>query len=480
MTASSNGSSHNRERSTGALCRAAAVMSSTPRGPPGPPVCPSPTAIDDIATNLRHRRTVAVSSSPHLAKTRQHPSFPEPPRRLGVWLFGAYGGLATTVVVGARAIARRLAPARGMVTETVTLAGVPLAPIDGLVFGGHEVRTSDWAASAFDIWQHNNTLPWPMLQQLAPELRRLSKNVRRGLLVNAGRTIDDLVEHDRGERAPLRTQVDRAIADIRAFLRRNRLRDVVCVNLTSTEPALAPHAAHRSLAAFEQAIDRDNRKAVRPSALYAYVAASVGAPFVHFTPSDSALLPAIQQKFAQTGAPFMGADGKTGETLVKSALAPMFHHRDLRVLSWQGYNILGDRDGQVLAHDENKRTKVASKDALLPSILGYPLHTHVGIDCVPSLHDLKTAWDFIHFEGFLGHKMAMQFIWQGCDAILAAPLVLDMVRLANLAHRRGENGPMPQLACFFKTPFGVAEHDLHRQWQMLTDWLAGIRRDLHR
>ena len=156
----------------------------------------------------------------------------------------------------------------------------------------------------------------------------------------------------------------------------------------------------------------------------------------------------------------------------------MFKYRNLRVLTWQGYNILGDRDGRVLSDKKNKQSKVDSKDALLPSILGYPLHTHVGIDYVPSLHDLKTAWDFIHFEGFLGFKMALQFIWQGCDAILAAPLVLDLIRFADLAASRGEAGSMPHLACFFKQPFAVAEHDLHKQWQMLNQYLDGVRADV--
>ena len=152
-----------------------------------------------------------------------------------------------------------------------------------------------------------------------------------------------------------------------------------------------------------------------------------------------------------------------------------FASSNLRVLSWQGYHILGDRDGQVLADRDNKKSKVATKDGLLPAILGYPLHTHVGIDYVPSLHDLKTAWDFVHFEGFLGFKMALQFTWQGCDAILAAPLVLDMVRLADLAARRGESGPMPHLACFFKQPLDTQEHNLHRQWQLLVDYLERVR-----
>jgi myo-inositol-1-phosphate synthase len=98
----------------------------------------------------------------------------------------------------------------------------------------------------------------------------------------------------------------------------------------------------------------------------------------------------------------------------------------------------------------------------------------VGIDYVPSLNDLKTAWDFIHFQGFLGYKMSMQFTWQGCDAILAAPIVLDMIRLADLAQRRGETGPMKHLSCFFKSPLDVAQHDLHVQWHLMTDYVRSV------
>ena len=271
-------------------------------------------------------------------------------------------------------------------------------------------------------------------------------------------------------RATLRQQVDKLRRDLRAFQRKHKLDRVVCVNLTSTEPNLRMGAAHRSLAAFERALDQDNQKAVRPSALYAYAAGSLGMPFVHFTPSNSALTPAIQELFEQHGAPFMGCDGKTGETLVKSALAPMFKYRNLRVLSWQGYNILGDRDGEILAHKDNLASKVRSKDSVLQGILGYPLHTHVGIDYVPSLDDRKTAWDFIHFEGFLGTRMSLQFTWAGSDSALAAPLVIDLVRLADLAAARGESGEMAHTACFFKSPLCGGTHDFHAQFQRLVDY----------
>ncbi len=392
-----------------------------------------------------------------------------------MWLFGAYGGLATTVVVGARAIARGLAEPRGLVTESAAGRGVDWQPLGGIVFGGHEIRRGDYTSNATEIHARTGTLPPPLVKALRANLAAASKNVSPGVMPNAGPTITRVVDGRRRESRPLAAQVGQVQRDMRAFMARHDLDRVVCVNLTSTEPPLRLTAAHKSLAAFERAIAKNDVRAVRPSAIYAYAAATMGLPFVHFTPSNSAMVPAIREAFAKNGATYMGCDGKTGETLVKSALAPMFKYRDLRVLTWQGYNILGDRDGAVLADRDNKQAKVATKDGILPSILGYPLHTHVGIDFVPSLHDLKTAWDFVHFEGFLGFKMALQFIWQGCDAILAAPLVLDLVRFVDLAQRRGEPGPLPHLACFFKQPLDVAEHDLHHQWQALVAYLDGVR-----
>jgi len=408
-----------------------------------------------------------------LVKTTTKP----PDSRLGVWIFGAYGGLATTLVVGTRAIARGLAQPIGLLTETPAGEGIGWQPLAGIVFGGHEIRRGDYLSSATEIHGKNGTLPHSLVQPLRKELLDASKNVVSGVITNAGPTITSLADPGRNKPQRLRAQVEQVKSDIERFRRRHRLDRVVCVNLTSTEPPLVLGAAHRTLAAFDRAIDKNDVKAVRPSSIYAYAAASLGLPLIHFTPSNSAFLPAIRELFARSDAPYMGCDGKTGETLVKSALAPMFKYRNLRVLTWQGYNILGDRDGRVLADERNKSSKIASKDGLLSSILGYPLHTHVGIDYVPSLHDLKTAWDFVHFEGFLGFKMALQLIWQGCDAILAAPLVLDLVRLADLAARRGEKGPMPHLACFFKQPLDADEHDLHKQWHLLVDYLDRVRRD---
>ena len=167
----------------------------------------------------------------------------------------------------------------------------------------------------------------------------------------------------------------------------------------------------------------------------------------------------------------MGRDGKTGETLVKTALAPMFAQRNLRVRSWEGHNILGNRDGRILDCPEHNKAKVADKDAVLHEILQDPrVHSRVRIDYVPSQGDWKTAWDHIVFEGFLGTKMKLQFTWEGCDSALAAPLILDLIRMADFAHRQNETGAMPHLAAFFKAPYGFPEHNLHMQVEALFDY----------
>jgi myo-inositol-1-phosphate synthase len=129
----------------------------------------------------------------------------------------------------------------------------------------------------------------------------------------------------------------------------------------------------------------------------------------------------------------------------------------------------------VLDDPANKRAKLESKDRLLGEILGYKPQTHISIEFIESLGDWKTAWDHIHFAGFLGTPMALQFTWQGCDSVLAAPLVIDLVRLTELAMRRGQSGLLKFLASFFKSPLGVHEHSFVLQYQMLQQWLEEAR-----
>ena len=391
---------------------------------------------------------------------------------MGAWLIGATGGLATTLVVGARMIARGLVSDAGLLTETPAFRKLNLIGISEIVFGGHDIRGVGLYESAYEIHRETGTIDFERLLEIKEELETIDADIRTGTIVGAGPTIRRMATKEaRRAKGPLSELLERLQEDLKAFKKRHRLDVVIVVNLASTERPLPSDPGHDDPQSFEALLEADEQGKIRASSLYAYAAVTTGCPFINFTPSMAALLPAIQKKARRKKLPVAGSDGKTGETLVKTALAPMFKYRNLKVLTWQGYNILGDRDGQVLADARHKQSKIRTKDAVLTSILGYPLHTHVGIDYVPSLNDLKTAWDFIHFQGFLDYKMSMQFTWQGCDAILAAPVVLDMIRLAVLAWECRESGLMTWLSCFFKSPLGVDEHDLHFQFHHLMDYV---------
>jgi len=398
-----------------------------------------------------------------------------PGSRTGIWLVGAFGSLATTVVVGARAVARGLARPLGVVTEGPEFKPLGLAGIDGLVFGGHEIRGDSLAAAAAVIARENGSITDAWIGQLGPELDAISKRVRPGIASGGGAAIESLQDGTlpRPERRG-RDTVDRLAEDIRRFAKQEALDRVTVVNVASTEPPFRNAVPTLQLAELERCLDSEAPGSLRPGTLYAYAAFQAGAAYVNFTASNSCLCPAIEEFAARRQLPYAGNDGKTGETLVKSGLAPLFRTRQLEVMSWVGYNVLGNRDGRVLSVEENKQSKVDSKDSVVPSILGYSLRTHVGIDYVESLGDSKVAWDFIHFRGFLGHPMSMQFTWQGCDSILAAPLVLDLARLSDLALRQRESGPMSHLASFFKSPIHCAEHDLYRQFARLADYVDQV------
>ena len=160
----------------------------------------------------------------------------------------------------------------------------------------------------------------------------------------------------------------------------------------------------------------------------------------------------------------------------RAVLAPMFAARNLEVMSWVGHNIFGNMDGQVLDDPVNKSAKIQGKDQLLGRILGYDPQTLVTIEYIRSMGDWKTAWDHIHFRGFLGTPMTMQFTWQGCDSLLAAPLVLDLVRFVELSQRRGETGLLSHLGSFFKRPLGLTNHAFDDQSALLEAWAAGQAR----
>jgi myo-inositol-1-phosphate synthase len=155
----------------------------------------------------------------------------------------------------------------------------------------------------------------------------------------------------------------------------------------------------------------------------------------------------------------------------------MFLYRNLDVLGWMGYNILGDYDGRVLSHRDNKEGKVVSKDGVLEKVLGYSPYSITEIGFFPSLEDNKTAFDFVHFKGFLGTKMKMYFVWDAVDAIVAAPLILDIARFLLFAKKRGVYGVVKELGFFFKNPMGMEIVNTHQQFEILKEWFDRVIED---
>ncbi|MFN0241433.1 MAG: inositol-3-phosphate synthase [Planctomycetota bacterium] len=401
-------------------------------------------------------------------------SSPATSRRTGVWLIGARGSISTCVAYGLAGLKQGLLEPTGIVTARAPFSDLPLVAFDDLVLGGHDVCSRDLSRSSAELVRHG-ILNADLVTACAAEGAAFEAAIRPGVLDQLDVGLADLDPHSaRLGALPPREQIAALVADLRAFQRAHGLQRVVVVNVASTEAHRGERDEWRSLAAFERALDEALPQPA--SILYVYAAFEAGAPFVNFTPSRGASITAMREMARARGLPHCGNDGKTGETLVKTAIAPMFTARALRVLSWQGYNMLGNRDGAVLADALHREAKLKNKNDALREILDDDaVHTHVGIDFVPSLQDWKTAWDFVHFEGFLGAKMTLQFTWTGSDSALAAPLVIDLVRWADLAHERGECGEMNHTACYFKAPLGGGTHDFHAQFSRLLAYAADGR-----
>lgn len=387
-------------------------------------------------------------------------------------MIGALGSISTTVMIGALALRKGLTEPIGMVTAGSLFDSVPLVPTHELEFGGCDIRESDLLQTAAHLVRETGFIRQDLLDDIRSDLSDIQSHITLGTAVNCGEAIQGLVEVPPSACGDFREEIGHIRTMLTTFKASKSLDEVVVVNLASTEPALPNTSDHQEPAALEACLDRNERDSIRASTLYAYAAIREGCPYINFTPSNGALPPALVQMARECGVPVMGNDGKTGETLVKSVLAPLFSYRNLEVLSWEGFNILGNLDGRVLEHPLNKESKIRTKDRVLSKILGYSPHSRVHIDYVPSLDDQKTAWDFIHFRGFLGAKMSLQFIWQGYDSILAAPLILDLARLAELAKWRGESGLMVHLASYFKAPLGVDAFSLHEQYGMLEEYVS--------
>ena len=416
--------------------------------------------------------------------------------KLGVMIPGM-GAVATTFVAGVEAIRKGLAKPIGSLTQMGTIRlgkrtdarspkvkdFVPLAGLDDLVFTGWDIYTDDMYAAA----RHAGVLDRDLLDQIKPLLQSIKP--RKAVFDrNYVRKLDGPnVKHGKSKR-DLAEQVRE---DIREFKKSSGAARFIMIWCGSTESLLRPRPVHDSLKAFEKGLEQ-NDEDIAPSMIYAYAALSEGVPFANGAPNLTVDIPVMQELSRRNHAPICGKDFKTGQTLVKTILAPGFKARMLGLSGWYSTNILGNRDGEVLDDPDSFKTKEESKLGVLEHILQpqmYPdlygkIFHKVRINYYPPRGDNKEGWDNIDIFGWLGYPMQIKVDFLCRDSILAAPIVLDLVLFLDLAQRSAELrgiGIQEWLSFYFKSPMTAPglypEHDLFIQSMKLKNTLRHLKRE---
>jgi myo-inositol-1-phosphate synthase len=427
--------------------------------------------------------------------TKQHGSEIQPPKgKLGVMIPGM-GAVATTFVAGVEAVRKGIAKPIGSLTQmgTVRLGKrtdarspkikefVPLAGLDDLVFTGWDIFEDDMHTAA----KKAGVLDRELLEQVKPFLSSIKPRkavfdhnyvkLIDGPNIKKGKNKMDLAEQVR--------------ADIRDFKKTSGAARLITIWCGSTESYIEPTAAHQSLKAFEKALAQNDEN-VAPSMIYAYASLMESVPFANGAPNLTVDLPVMHELSRKNEAPICGKDFKTGQTLIKTILAPGFKARMIGLNGWFSTNILGNRDGEVLEDPGSFKTKEESKLSVLEHILQPDLYpelygnfTHkVRINYYPPRGDNKEGWDNIDIFGWLGYPMQIKVDFLCRDSILAAPIVLDLVLFMDLAQRSAELrglGIQEWLSFYFKSPMTAPglypEHDLFIQLMKLKNTLRHLR-----
>jgi myo-inositol-1-phosphate synthase len=411
--------------------------------------------------------------------------------KLGILLPGL-GAVATTFIAGVLAIRRGLAQPIGSLTQMATIRlgkrtenrsphikdFVPLASLDNLCFGGWDIFHDD----AYTAAKKAGVLEKDLLLDLKEELSAIkpmpavfsTEYVKKlsGTNVKTGKNKRDLAEQ--------------LIQDFHDFKKANNCSRLVVVWCGSTEIYIKPGPVHETLAAFEAGLE-NNDPGIAPSMIYAYAALKAGVPYANGAPNLSVDAPALQDLAKEKGLPICGKDFKTGQTLMKTMIAPGLKSRMLGIAGWYSTNILGNRDGEVLDDPESFKNKEVTKLGSLEHILQphlYPelygnVHHVVRINYYPPRGDNKEGWDNIDIFGWLGYPMQIKIDFLCRDSILAAPIVLDLALFMDLAARAGMSGVQEWLSFYFKSPMTAPglypEHDLFIQLMKLKNTLRYLR-----
>jgi myo-inositol-1-phosphate synthase len=403
-----------------------------------------------------------------------------PAGRTGV-LFAGLGSISTTLIAGVQAIKRGLGRPIGSLAMLGALDlgteqnpqfayirdCVDLASLDQLVFGGWDIVPSD----GYEAARRAGVIEPELLEQLAPDLATIRP--WPGIFdARFNRRADVLFRKTGTDFLDLANQIK---TDILRFQDEQHLERSVLLWCGSTESYMEQSPAHDTLAAFEAAMRGSDHAVIAPSMIYAYAALSLGLPFVNATPSRTVDIPALVELAQKAGAPMAGKDLKTGQTLLKTIIAPGLRDRMLGLEGWFSTNILGNGDGETLDDPAAFRTKQESKLAVLKSMLRpdlYPdlyghFHHEVKINYYPPAGDNKESWDAIDIFGWLNYPMSIRVDFLCRDSILAAPLLLDLALFMDLAKRAQLSGPQEWLSFYFKNPMTTngrtPEHELSLQ-----------------
>lgn len=415
----------------------------------------------------------------------------DPKGKLGVLVVGLSGAVSTTFIAGTYAVRKGLSKPIGSLSQLATIRlgkrnenrfpkikdVVPLANLQDIVFGGWDIRDEDAYTSCQIAKVLNDTDLNGVkdeLQQLRPMKAVFDQNyVKRlsGTWVKQGANKWDLMEQVR--------------EDICSFKKQNDCSRIIVIWCGSTEVFISSNDVHNDLGKMEAAM-KSNHADIAPSMLYAYAAISEGVAFINGAPNLTVDMLAIQELAKKNKAPICGKDFKTGQTMLKTVLAPMFKTRMLGLDGWFSTNILGNRDGEVLDDPGSFKTKEESKLSVIGNILQpelYPelygnVYHKVRINYYPPRRDDKESWDNIDLFGWMGYPMQMKVNFLCKDSILAAPICLDLVLFTDLAQRCGFSGIQTWLSFYFKSPMHdektIAEHDLFIQSVKLKNTLRVI------
>ncbi len=411
--------------------------------------------------------------------------------KLGILLVGL-GAVSTTFIAGVIAARKGLARPIGSMTQMGTIRlgkrtegraplvkdFVPLADLNDIVFGGWDI----FEDNCYEAAKTAGVLDERLLDQIRPEMEAIKpwkavfdrQYVKRldGPNVKKGRNKKDLAEQ--------------VVQDIRAFKQEHNLARLVMIWCGSTEIFMTESPAHQSVEAFEAGLEASD-VSIPSSMVYAYAAIKEGIPFANGAPNLTSDVPALMQLALQNQVPLCGKDFKTGQTLLKTVIAPGLKARLLGVQGWYSTNILGNRDGEVLDDPESFKTKEESKKSVLDYILQPDLYPElykdlchvVRINYYPPRGDNKEGWDNIDLVGWLGYPMQLKVNFLCRDSILAAPIVLDLVLFMDLAKRAGWSGIQEWLSFFFKSPMHAKElypeHDLFIQSMKLKNTLRYLK-----